>query len=60
MISEPARPKLVTSIKTQLHPASEGAAAIATRHSVFAEDEWGSTQRGGAKQRDNTHDPVFI
>lgn len=39
MISEPARPKLVTSIKTKLHPASEGAAAIATRHSVFAKDE---------------------
>lgn len=39
MIFESARTKLVTSIKTQLHPASDGGAAIATRHSVFAEDE---------------------
>lgn len=64
MISGPAGTKLFSTIKNNnnnnnFNQASEGAAAIETRHSVLAKDEYGSYQRGGTKQVDNTHNPVF-
>lgn len=55
MISEPAKPKLVTSIKTQLHPASEQQLPWQP-DTVFAEEEERLSEV--EKEGDDAHRPV--
>lgn len=54
---------MISTIKNNnnnnFNQASEGVAAIETRLSVLAKDEYGSYQRGGTKQVHNTHNHVF-